>query len=71
MERFFRTVKDKLGEFDGDIDQLMEWYNEVRPHMSLNLEVVETPHQAFVRKMPEAGTVIDEESGEVYHAQKS
>lgn len=34
--------------------------------MSLNLEVTETPHQAFIRKMPEEGTVIDEESKEVY-----
>jgi hypothetical protein len=34
--------------------------------MSLNLEVIETPHQAFVRKLPREGTVnTDEESGEV------
>jgi putative transposase len=70
VERFFRTVKEKLREF-GSVEELMWWYNEVRPHMSLNLDVVETPHQAFVRKMPQEGTVIDEESGEVYHAQKS
>ncbi|MDG6909270.1 MAG: DDE-type integrase/transposase/recombinase [Nitrososphaerota archaeon] len=70
VERFFRTVKDKLPEF-GSIEELIRWYNEKRPHMSLNLEVIETPHQAFVRKMPEPGIVIDEESGEVYHAQKS
>ena len=70
VERFFRTVKDKLSEFES-LEGLMEWYNEVRPHMSLNLDVIETPHQAFVRKMPGEGTVIDEEAGEVYHAQKS
>jgi hypothetical protein len=39
--------------------------------MSLNPDVIETPHQAFIRKMPQERTVIDEESGEVYHAQKS
>jgi putative transposase len=70
VERFFRTVKEKLSEF-GSLEELIWWYNEKRPHMSLNLEVIETPHQAFVRKMPGEGTVIDEESGEVYHAQKS
>ncbi len=69
VERFFRTVEEKLPEFNG-VDELVEWYNEVRPHMSLNLDIIETPHQAFVRKMPEEGIVIDEESGEVYHAQK-
>ncbi len=71
VERFFRTVKEKLPEF-GSLEELIWWYNEKRPHMSLNLDVIETPHQAFVRKMPEEGMVVtDEESGEVYHAQKS
>lgn len=69
IERFFRTVGEKMHEFDS-VDELIKWYNEKRPHMSLNLDAIETPHQAFIRKMPEEGTVIDEESGEVYHAQK-
>jgi transposase InsO family protein len=34
-------VKDRLSEFEG-IDELIEWYNEKRPHMSLNLEDLET-----------------------------
>ena len=70
VERFFRTVKEKLPEFRG-VDELVEWYNEKRPHMSLNMEVIETPHQAFIRKMPGEGRVVDEESGEVYRAEKS
>ena len=71
VERFFRTVKEKLPEFGGSVDELVEWYNEVRPHVSLNLDIIETPSQAYTRKMPEPGTVvIDEESGEVYHAQE-
>ena len=69
VERFFKTVKDKLDRF-GSIDALMRWYNTVRPHMSLNLDVIETPYQAFIRKMPEGGTIVDEEAGEVYRAQK-
>ena len=66
IERFFKTVDDKIGEFKdegGGLDELIEWYNEKRPHMALNLDALETPHQAFIRKMPEEGTVIDEESG--------
>ena len=69
VERFFRTVKDKLPRF-GTVDSLIQWYNVKRPHMSLNLDVMETPYQAYLRKMPETGVVIDEEAGEVYHAKK-
>lgn len=70
VERFFKTVKDKLPWCDNDLDRLIRWYNMTRPHMSLNLDVIETPYRAYARKMPEGGTVIDEESEEVYHAQK-
>ena len=66
VERFFRTVQDKMEWFEGDLDRLMEWYNYKRPHMSLNLKKIETPSEAYRRKMPELGTVIDEQSGEVY-----
>ncbi len=30
----------------------MAWYNEDRPHLSLNFEHAETPLHAFVRKLP-------------------
>jgi putative transposase len=68
VERFFRTVKDKLDRFES-IDELIERYNMTRPR-SLDLDTIETPYRAYARKMPEGGTVIDEESGETYHAQK-
>ena len=69
LKWFFKTVKDKLGRFES-LDRLKEWYNTVRLHMSLNLDVIETPHQAFTRKMPGGGTLVDEEAREVYRAQK-
>ena len=51
------------------IDLFMQWYNHDRPHMSLSRDERETPAQAFVRKMPPKGeTVIDEQTGEEYHA---
>ena len=31
--------------------EFLYWYNEVRPHRSLKFEELETPQQAFVRKM--------------------
>lgn len=36
VERFFLTVKQHLHKF-GDIHEFMQWYNHVRPHMSLDL----------------------------------
>jgi transposase InsO family protein len=30
--------------------EFLHWYNELRPHRSLNFEVLETPAQAFIRK---------------------
>jgi len=39
--------------------------------MSLNLDIFETQYQAYARKMPEVGSVIDEKSGETYHAAKN
>jgi len=72
VERFFGTVKQKLPRFDNDLDRLMTWYNTKRPHMSLNLDEIETPYQAYLRKMPyKEGILEDEEAGERYHAKKS
>jgi putative transposase len=69
IERFFRTVDEKIQRFKS-IDELIRWYNMKRPHMSLNLKMIETPYQAYIRKMPKDGIITDEESGETYHAQK-
>ncbi len=70
IERFFKTVDDKRGFFT-NIDELMRWYNMKRPHMSLNLDIIETPYQAYLRKMPDKeGIITDEESEEIYHAHK-
>jgi putative transposase len=70
VERFFGTVEAKR-RFFKDIDELMHWYNMTRPHMSLNLDIIETPYQAYLRKMPDReGPITDEESGEIYHAHK-
>lgn len=70
IERFYRTVEEKIHKFKS-IDELILWYNTKRPHMSLNLKMLETPYQAFIRKMPKEGVVLDEGSGEAYHAQKT
>jgi putative transposase len=50
VEKFFDLYKNKRGLFKAKED-FMLWYNEVRPHSSLNFEALETPSQAFIRKM--------------------
>ena len=59
VERVFGTLKSKLRARwpDGDplfdtLEELMAWYNEEKPHLSLNFERAETPQHAFVRKLP-------------------
>jgi putative transposase len=69
IERIYGEVKRKLHLFK-DIHELVDWYNNIRPHMSLDWDNLETPAQAYVRKMPPEGIVVDEQSGEMYHAKK-
>jgi putative transposase len=51
IERFYGTLKEK-GRYFETLDEFIEWYNCKRPHMSLNLDELETPYQAFLRKLP-------------------
>jgi transposase InsO family protein len=50
IEKWFNTYDNQRFAFDTK-EKFLEWYNELRPHRSLNFEVLETPQQAFVRKM--------------------
>jgi len=42
----------KRRPFEG-IDELMDWYNYDKPHMSLDFKNAETSEEAFWRKLPE------------------
>lgn len=50
VEKWFETY-DKHRQAFKTKEEFMHWYNEVRPHRSLNFEILETPQQAFIRKM--------------------
>lgn len=50
IERLYGTLEQKLRYFK-DINEFITWYNEVRPHMSLDWDMLETPKQAFYRKL--------------------
>lgn len=50
VERLFYSIK-KYAKHFGTVRKAVEYYNFRRPHMSLNMKVLETPSQAFKRKM--------------------
>lgn len=51
LERVYGLIEKKLPEFEG-IDELVVWYNTVKPHKSLKWGWLETPSEAFIRKLP-------------------
>ncbi len=50
VEKWFETY-DKHREAFSTKEGFITWYNDVRPHRSLNFIELETPTQAFIRKM--------------------
>ena len=50
IEKWFDTYAKHRHAFKTK-EEFLYWYNEVRPHRSLNFEILETPQQAFIRKM--------------------
>ena len=49
VEKWFDLYEQHRDAFSS-VEDFLYWYNEVRPHRSLNWEVLETPAQAFERK---------------------
>ena len=50
IEKWFDTYRLHRNAFETK-EEFLYRYNEVRPHRSLDFETLETPQQAFVRKM--------------------
>jgi putative transposase len=51
LERIYGVYEQKRHQFRS-IDEYVHWHNEIKPHLSLNIETLETPIQAFHRKQP-------------------
>ena len=51
LERFYGVYDQKIHQFKS-ISEYVQWHNEVKPHLSLDFENLETPIQAFHRKKP-------------------
>lgn len=50
IERWFDTYQKHRYRFD-KLEDFVDWYNNKKPHMSLNFNKAETPSEAFIRKM--------------------
>ena len=50
IERFYETFQSKIQHFNS-MEEFVIWYNTKRPHMSLNWDQLETPVQAFYKKI--------------------
>ena len=48
--RFYKTFQSKIEHFNS-MDEFVTWYNTKRSHMSLNWDQLETPVQAFYKKI--------------------
>ena len=49
IEKFGHLYKKHRKAFKTK-EEFMHWYNEIRPHMSLRFDKLETPEQAYQRK---------------------
>jgi putative transposase len=50
IEKWFQTYARHRHAFENK-DEFLTWYNDIRPHLSLRIDDLETPSQAFIRKM--------------------
>jgi putative transposase len=50
VEKWFSTYDNHRFAYETK-EEFLFWYNEIRPHRSLKFEILETPSQAFIRKL--------------------
>jgi transposase InsO family protein len=50
VEKWFQAY-DRHREAYKTADEFLFWYNDLKPHKALNFEILETPSQAFIRKL--------------------
>lgn len=50
IEKWWQIYKNHRHSFTTK-EEFLTWYNEVRPHLSLRIQDLETPQHAFIRKM--------------------
>lgn len=50
LEKFFDIYDKHRWEFES-LEEFTQWYNIIRPHMSLDFDELETPYQAFYNRL--------------------
>lgn len=50
IEKWFDCY-DRHREAFNSIKEFLHWYNDVKPHRSLKFDILETPSQAFTKKL--------------------
>jgi putative transposase len=62
VERQFGEVKKRIFNYKdfNNVADVIKWHNEIKPHLSLNVDTCETPSEAFDRKMHYNRKVIRE-----------
>jgi putative transposase len=50
IEKWFGCY-DRNREAYNNIEEFLHWYNDIKPHRSLKFDILETPSQAFIRKL--------------------
>lgn len=50
IEKWFQVYDKHRGAFKTK-EKFLYWYNDLRPNKALNFEILETPSQAFIRKL--------------------
>jgi len=53
LERFYGVLEEKMIHRAqiATIPEYVHWHNTIKPHLSLNIKALETPTQAFHRKL--------------------
>ena len=59
IERFFQTYDKQRWRFDS-LEEFLDFYNKIRPHMSLKWDELETPYEAYDRLLPDPATDFDD-----------
>ena len=62
VEREFGEIKKRIFRYKDftEIEDVIKWHNEIKPHSSLDVDRCETPIEAFERKMHHNRVVIKE-----------
>ena len=50
VEKWFQ-IYDRHREAYKTLEEFLHWYNDLKPHKALNFDELETPSEAFIRKL--------------------